>query len=69
LFDKYLAKSFWSDYKKTETEKNDMVFRIERSLYRMLPKPVFIVVFKICYEIFMWKSNRDSLKNQNNSRM
>lgn len=69
MFDKYLAKSLWSDYKKTETEKNDLVFCIERSLYRMLPKPVFIVVFKICYEIFMWKSNRDSLKNQNNSRM
>jgi lipopolysaccharide biosynthesis glycosyltransferase len=69
MFDKYMAKSLWKDYSKTETEKNDLVFRIERSLYKLLPKSVFIVIFKICYELFMWKSNMDSLKNMNNSRM
>lgn len=69
LFDWYLAKSLWRDYKKRETDKNDIVFRMERTLYRILPKSVFIVIFKACYEIFMWKSNRDSLKNSNNSRM
>ncbi len=69
LFDKYMVNSLWKDYNKTETERNDIVFRIERSLYKLLPKSVFIVIFKICYELFMWKSNRDSLKNMNNSRM
>ena len=69
LFDKYLVKSLWKDYCKQETERNDIVFRIERKLYRILPKSVFIVVFKICYEVFIWKSNIDSLKKRNNSRM
>lgn len=69
LFDDYLDKSLWKGYDKTETERNDIVFRIERLLYKTLPKSVFIVIFKICYELFMWKSNRDSLKNMNNSRM
>lgn len=69
LFDQYLEKSLWKDYIKTETDKNDIVFRIERLLYRVLPKSVFIVIFKAFYEIFMWKSNRDSLRKRNNSRM
>ena len=69
LFDRYLAISLWKDYSKQETERNDIVFRTERALYRILPKSIFIVVFKGCYEVFMWKSNRDSLKKRNNSRM
>ncbi len=69
LFDKYMRLSLWEGYIKKETEKNDIIFRIERLLYRLLPKELFLPVFKLSYEIFMWKSNRDSLKNSNNKRM
>lgn len=69
MFDYYLSRSLWSGYEKKYTDKNDYVFRIERGLYRVLPKSIFIIIFKICYETFMWKSNRDSRKKHNNARM
>ena len=69
LFDKYLAQSLWREYKKEPTAQNDLIFRIERWLYRVLPRKIFIVIFKASYEIFLWKSNRDSIKRVNNSRM
>ena len=69
VFDHYLELSLWNDFKKSVTDRNDYVFRTERLLYRILPKPVFMVVFKACYELFLWKSNRDSLRKMNNVRM
>lgn len=69
MFDKYLAISKWSDYEKVETERNDIVFKIERMLYRMLPKGIFILIFKACYELFLWKSNKDAMVEKNNGRM
>lgn len=68
-FDKYLEISLWNTYIKEPSEKNDIVFRVERWLYRILPKSVFIVIFKMCFEFFMWKSNQDSVKQKNNIRM
>lgn len=69
IFDRYLYISLWNDYKKKTTDKNDIVFIIERILYRMLPKSLFLPLFKFSYELFMWKSNNDSLKSKNNIRM
>lgn len=69
IFDEYLAKSLWSDYEKQITNQNDIVFRAERGLYKVLPRSVFIIIFKVCYEFFMWKSNKDSQKHTNNARM
>lgn len=69
LFDKYLEKSLWSEYEKMPTTQNDVVFRIERWLYRILPRMLFMIIFKASYELFLWKSNRDSMKQMNNARM
>ena len=68
-FDQYLKKSLWSDYVKEPSERNSLIFKIERWLYRHLPKKIFIVIFKIYYELFLWKSDRDSLKQINNKNM
>ena len=68
-FDFYMDKSLWKDYKREPTEQNDFVFQMERMLYRVLPKSIFILIFKIGYEIFMWKSNKDSIRQKNNIRM
>lgn len=68
-FDKYLAISLWKDYVKQPTENNSIVFRIEKWLYRHLPQTVFLIIFKINYEYFIWKSNQDSLKQRNNKNM
>ena len=69
FFDEYLENSLWKDYVKEPTDKNNLIFRMERSLYNLLPRRVFIVIFKIYYEVFLWKSDRDSLKNINNRNM
>lgn len=61
-FDFYLQKSLWNDYMKKPTELNNFVFRMERWLYRILPRNIFILIFKVNYELFMWKSNKDSAK-------
>ncbi len=69
VFDRYMAISEWADYEKQESERDDFMFRIERFMYKVLPRTVFIRVFKVFYEIFMWKSGKDSRKGRNNIRM
>ena len=69
LFDWYVELSMWKEYQKEVTENNDFIFKFERYLFIRLPKSIFIFVFKICYEIFMWKANKDSKKRKNNKRM
>lgn len=68
-FDKYMKISLWSDYQKQETEQNGLVFHIEKWLYCYLPKRLFLAIFKINFEYFIWKSNQDSLKQKNNKNM
>ena len=68
-FDKYMKLSLWKDYQKQPTELDGAVFRIERWLYKHLPRKIFLIIFKINYEIFSWKSNQDSLKQKNNKNM
>lgn len=68
-FDKYMKMSLWKNYKKIPTEQNGLIFKIERLLYRHLPQQIFLSIFKLNYEIFLWKANRDSLRNRNNKNM
>lgn len=68
-FDKYLAMSDWKDYQKQVTEKNDFVFKFERWMYKVFPHPLFIMIFKMFYELFLWKANIDSKRKKNNARM
>lgn len=68
-FDYYLDISEWSDYIKRPPLKNQLVFRIEKNLYRFLPRFMFLLLFKLNYEFFIWKANLDSLNNKNNEKM
>ncbi len=68
IFDRYLENSLWSDYVKTPSN-NAFVFRIEKWLYHLLPRPVFIRIFRIAYEQFIRKANKDSLKFKTNMKM
>lgn len=68
-FDYYLKKTEWSDYEKTDSNMNGIVFKIERKLYKILPQSLFLVIFKLSYNYFIWKANRDSLNNQNSRNM
>ncbi len=68
-FDYYLKKSLWKDYVKIPSEKDNAIFKIERWMYKKLPRSIFIVIFKLYYEYFLWKSDKDSLKHKNNKNM
>lgn len=68
IFDRYLKKSPWRAYKK-EPAKPGVLIRIERILYKILPKYLFLYVFKYAHRLFLYKSNRDSLKNKINKTM
>lgn len=47
LFDEYLKETPWADYEKRKTKNNSFVFKIERCLYRLLPKLVFLHLFAV----------------------
>ena len=68
IFDKYLALSPWNDYVKQPAD-NGILLRIEKFLYKRLPRFIFIRLFRIAYEDFIKKANKDSLKFKTNRHM
>ena len=68
LFDRYIERSPWKGYRKTRSEAGT-VLRVEKLLYRILPRKVFIKLFRIAYEMFIRKANADSLKEKVNGIM
>lgn len=69
MFDKYLEKSQWKVYVRKITEQNSIVFKVERLLYKILPKTIFLLLFKINYERFIYKASKASEKQENISEM
>ncbi|MBR3307486.1 MAG: glycosyltransferase family 8 protein [Lachnospiraceae bacterium] len=47
LFDSYLKRSLWADYEKKPSGNQTALFKIERLLYRMLPRGLFLKIFRI----------------------
>lgn len=58
-FDRYMAMSPWRDYQKKPSPKN-MVFRVERMLFRVLPKSWFLCIFSVYYKRY-FKKTADAL--------
>lgn len=67
-FDKYLAITPWSDYVKA-TADNGIVIRVEKLLYKALPKGLFLWIFKLMHGGFYRKANKLSKKNKISSKM
>ena len=65
MFDYYLQMSPWRDYKK-ETAEMGSLLRIEKILFKILPKTIFLCIFKLAHALFLYRSNKDSLKNRIN---
>ena len=63
LFDRYLKISPWNGYKKVQRRLN-LAFRIEKWMYRYLPKMVFICAFEAAHRQMVHKANLLSLKNK-----
>lgn len=68
LFDRYLEHSPWKDYNK-EKANVGFTIRIEKLLYRVLPKILFLPIFKCAHALFLYQSERDALKNKMNKLM
>ena len=68
VFDRYLMLSPWKDYEKKPSDAG-FILRMEKILYRHLPKRTFIKLFRLAYECFIKKANDDSLKEKTNRIM
>lgn len=68
IFDKYLRQSNFGDYVKMPSEAG-MILKIEKVLYRFLPGGLFIYLFRMAYEGFIWKANQDSRREKINGMM
>lgn len=68
IFDYYLGLSPWKDFEKISAQLG-FVFKIEKCLYRILPKTVFLRLFKLSHTLFIKKSNEMSNKNKINPNM
>lgn len=68
IFDKYLKISRWSDYIKCTKEK-DLVMRIEKIMYKVLPKSLFMSIFTIAHGRFYSGANAKSEKGQISKQM
>lgn len=68
LFDKYMYISPWNDYIK-QPSNAPLIFKCEKIAYRVLPECIFIKLFRLSHEMFMKKSNKLSLNNENSKLM
>ena len=68
LFDHYTGISEWCDYTKTPKEK-DLVMKIEKIMYKVLPKQLFMRIFTIAHGRFYSGANAKSEKGQISKQM
>lgn len=63
IFDSYLARSLWKDYQKEPSPQN-LSYRAERILYRILPRSLFFRVFNLAKDITTVQSEKRLLKEE-----
>jgi len=69
LFNEYLELSNWNRNLLQYNGKEGIVFKMERKLYQSLSPTFFFILFRNCYDYFIWNANRKSLKNQIDKKM
>ena len=65
IFDKYLEDSLWKGYVKTQSDVGFAV-RMEKVLYRILPRILFIRIFRKAHELFLRKAEKDARNRKSN---
>ena len=68
LFDEYMKQSLWKDYVKKPAD-NGAVLKFEKVLYRILPRSVFLHVFRFAHHVFYERSNKMSESGRINKTM
>ena len=61
VFDRYLRLSLWKDYIKEKAD-SGFVLKIEKRMYRFLPRVIFIRVFKLAHEIMLGHAETEARK-------
>lgn len=65
VFDEYLLQSPWYDYKKTKARIGILIF-MERILYCILPKRIFLEMFRLSHEKSLKRAEKDARKHKVN---
>lgn len=68
LFNFYLEKSPWKTYRKRKATVG-IAIKIEKILYRILPRALFLSIFRFAHALFIYRSNKDALNNKTNKLM
>ena len=63
IFDKYMAQSVWSDLNK-EKANIGLVLKVEKILYRLLPKSCFIRIFRMAHEMMLRRAEADARQSK-----
>ncbi len=61
LFDQYLKKTRWNDYEKEKAQLS-LMFRIEKVIYRILPRSIFLFFFSKLMYIGFYRKNKRLMK-------
>ena len=67
LFDRYLKQSLWKDYVKEDPD-TGLILKIEKCMYRLLPKCIFIKIFKKAHELMLKGAEKDARNSRTNKR-
>lgn len=60
-FDKYLAMTPWKDYEKKPAE-TSIVLKIEKVLYKILPHNLFLYIYALSMNVYVWNLNKKLVK-------
>lgn len=63
LFDRYIMLTPWYPYIKQVAD-NSLILKIEKVMYKLLPRNIFLKIFSISHKAFYNKANRLSQKNK-----
>lgn len=63
LFDRYILLSPWYAYEKISAD-SGILMKIEKLLFKSLPKSIFIIVFKLAHQVFVYRANQKSIKKE-----
>ncbi len=64
-FDEYLRQSLWKDYDKRKADIGPVLW-IEKVLYRLLPRVIFIRIFKLAHELMLRRAESDARQQKTN---
>ena len=68
LFDEYMKQSLWNDYIK-KPARNGFALKCEKILYRVIPRDMFLSVFRLGHRIFYTRPDSMSGNNRINKTM